>query len=232
MRATRPARRKVRILIADREGIFRLGLRKLLSIEDDLRVVAQAENSAQVMAGARTFRPDLLFLQAEIAVDGPNDLLAEVRREVPASRIVITGSSLTDDGKSRFAKSGASGIILRSADPSLFVKCARKVLEGETWWPKGPADPASRATEPLKERSLRPAETLTRQEKTIISYLMQGCRNREIAQHLSITEQTVKNHLRMIYDKVGVSDRLELVLYALHQRLELPEARMAMAAHS
>jgi DNA-binding NarL/FixJ family response regulator len=56
----------------------------------------------------------------------------------------------------------------------------------------------------------------------VISYLMQGWRNREISTHLSISEQTVKNHLRTIYDKVGVSDRLELVLYAIHQRLELP----------
>jgi DNA-binding NarL/FixJ family response regulator len=71
----------------------------------------------------------------------------------------------------------------------------------------------------------RPVDTLTRREKTIISYLMQGWRNREISTHLSISEQTVKNHLRTIYDKVGVSDRLELVLYAIHQRLELPPVK-------
>jgi len=75
---------------------------------------------------------------------------------------------------------------------------------------------------------LRPVDTLTRREKIIISYLMQGWRNREISQHLSISEQTVKNHLRTIYDKVGVSDRLELVLYAIHQRLELPPTQPAV----
>ena len=73
----------------------------------------------------------------------------------------------------------------------------------------------------------RPVDTLTRREKTVISYLMQGWRNREISTHLAISEQTVKNHLRTIYDKVGVSDRLELVLYAIHQRLELPAVQTA-----
>ena len=65
-------------------------------------------------------------------------------------------------------------------------------------------------------------DTLTRREKSIIACLVQGWRNREIAQNLHITEQTVKNHLRAVYDKVGVSDRLELALYAIHQKLELP----------
>jgi DNA-binding NarL/FixJ family response regulator len=77
-------------------------------------------------------------------------------------------------------------------------------------------------------KPLRPVETLTQREKTIISHLMQGWRNREIAQHLNITEQTVKNHLRSIYDKVGVSDRLELVLYAIHQKLMLPSVQPAL----
>ena len=75
----------------------------------------------------------------------------------------------------------------------------------------------------------RPVDTLTFREKTIISYLMQGWRNREISTHLSISEQTVKNHLRTIYDKVGVSDRLELVLYAIHQRMELPPVQEVAA---
>jgi len=80
------------------------------------------------------------------------------------------------------------------------------------------------------ERPLRPVDTLTRKEKAVISYLMQGWRNREIANQLAITEQTVKNHLRTIYDKVGVSDRLELVLYVIHQRLELPPVQPATAS--
>jgi DNA-binding NarL/FixJ family response regulator len=81
------------------------------------------------------------------------------------------------------------------------------------------------------DKPLRPVDTLTRREKIIISYLMLGWHNREISTHLSISEQTVKNHLRTIYDKVGVSDRLELVLYAIHQRLELPSVQATVPSN-
>ena len=122
----------------------------------------------------------------------------------------------------RHIRSGAAGVILKTVDPQLFVKCARRVTEGETWIPKKQVSTMAKLLEARPDNPPRPVDTLTRREKIIISYLMQGWRNREISTHLSISEQTVKNHLRTVYDKVGVSDRLELVLYAIHQRLELP----------
>src|SRR5208337_5554048 len=100
--------------------------------------------------------------------------------------------------------------------------CARRVTAGEKWIPIRKVPNQAKLPEASSAEPPRPVDTLTRREKTIISYLMQGWRNKEISTHLAISEQTVKNHLRTIYDKVGVSDRLELVLYAIHQRLELP----------
>jgi len=135
-------------------------------------------------------------------------------------KIVITASALGEEEPVRYVQGGAAGVILRSVDPPFFVKCARKVSENEVWLPKKQVAQMAKLLE--GSEPIRPRDTLTQREKTIISYLMQGWRNREIARHLGITEQTVKNHLRTIYDKVGVSDRLELVLYAIHQRLELP----------
>jgi DNA-binding NarL/FixJ family response regulator len=79
-----------------------------------------------------------------------------------------------------------------------------------------------KAAEAPQKASRRPADTLTRREKAVIACLMQGFPNREIARCLSMAEQTVKNHLRAVFDKVGVSDRLELVLYAIHQKLDIP----------
>jgi len=98
----------------------------------------------------------------------------------------------------------------------------RRVMAGELWLPKRHV---ARMAKTLGESALsvrRPADTLTPREKLIVSYLMAGCRNREVARTLSISEQTVKNHLRAVYDKLGVSDRLELVLYAIHRHLDLP----------
>ena len=94
--------------------------------------------------------------------------------------------------------------------------------KGRRGYPRGKSPTWLNFLRRSSAKPLRPVDTLTHREKTIISYLMQGWRNREIGTHLAISEQTVKNHLRAIYDKVGVSDRLELVLYAIHQRLELP----------
>jgi DNA-binding NarL/FixJ family response regulator len=95
-------------------------------------------------------------------------------------------------------------------------------MNSEVWLAKPQVAKMAEILRSTPQRPRRPADTLTSRERMIISYLVQGRRNREIGQQLSITEQTVKNHLRSIYDKVGVSDRLELVLYAIHQRIELP----------
>jgi DNA-binding NarL/FixJ family response regulator len=231
MRSHTEAKKKIRVLIADRESLFRFGLKKLFAMEDDVRIVAQADTASRLLELTRTLRPHLFFVQAEILAEAGDQLFADIRREAPGCKIVITSSSLPgkDEGM-RFIQLGAAGIILKSVDPSLFVKCARKVvLKDEVWFPNEQVAQIVKFVETNGARPLRPVDTLTHREKTIIGCLMQGWRNREIAQHLSITEQTVKNHLRSIYDKVGVSDRLELVLYAVHQKMDLPLVEPAEA---
>lgn len=215
-------RAKTKILIADCEGIFRLGLKKLFSVEDDLRVVAQAENCLQVLAMAESFRPDLAIVQQEIALDGRQDLIAQIFRKSPQCKIIVIESRLTGSQKEELAREGVSGVILRSEQPEVFVENVRMVVNGQTILPPLQGKTEEREISRQNNSQLRPVDTLTQRERTIISCLTQGWHNRDIAQHLTITEQTVKNHLRSIYDKIGVSDRLELVLYAIHQRLELP----------
>lgn len=222
MRAGAKPKRKFRILIADRGGIFRLGLKKLFALEDDFRVVAQAENAAQVPELAKKFQADLLFVEAEIVREGAGDLMARIRQAVPHSKILVVADAVSDDEIQSFVEAGACGIVLRWANPDNFVKCAYTASKNERCLPKSfPDARLNHAADKIKA-DRRPIETLTRREKSIISCLLQGWRNREIALCLSITEQTVKNHLRTIFDKVGVSDRLEMVLYAIHHRMELP----------
>jgi len=222
-RANNKARTK--ILIADSEGVFRLGLKKLFSVEDDLRVVAQAENSQQLVAMARSFRPDLALVQREIVLKGYKVVLDQLLGNSPTCKVVITASHMTDMERETLVREGASGVVNRSAEPEVFVKSVRKALSDEVIHPSGKLNGNDLVTSSSHTYS-RPIDTLTPREKTIISCLTQGLRNRDIANHLTITEQTVKNHLRSIYDKIGVSDRLELVLYAIHQRLELPPVNL------
>jgi DNA-binding NarL/FixJ family response regulator len=230
METARLAKGKIRVLVADREGIFRLGFKKLFAVEDDLRIVAEAETPAEVLAGVKTFRPELVFIQEEILAESSENLIAAVVKLAPKCKVVATASSSSDDSMMQHVRNGAAGVILKSVDPQLFVKCARRVTDGEVWIPKRQVSTMAKLLEATPNKPPRPVDTLTRREKTIISYLMQGWRNREISTHLSISEQTVKNHLRTIYDKVGVSDRLELVLYAIHQRMELPSVQPAVPA--
>ena len=222
MGTARATRGKIRVLVADREGVFRLGLKKLFAVEDDLRVVAEADKAADVLARMTSFRPDLAFIQDEILAESKGSLIPAVTEAAPNCKVVATASSESDESSMNHVRSGAAGVILKSVDPQMFVKCARRVHEGETWIPKRQVATMAKVLEAQPDSRPRPADTLTRREKSVICCLMEGWHNREISNHLAISEQTVKNHLRAIYDKVGVSDRLELVLYAIHQRLELP----------
>ena len=221
-------KKKIRVMIADQEGVFRFGLKRLFGAEDDLRVVAQAADPGEALTIAGEFKPDLIFLQAEMVRHDDTGLFFQLHHNLPEAKIVITASELSDEEALNYVQNGAAGVILKAVDPELFIKCARKVMENEVWLPKKQVAQMAKLLE--GSEPARPRDTLTSREKTIISYLMQGWRNREIGQHLGITEQTVKNHLRAIYDKVGVSDRLELVLYAIHQRLELPPIGPAESA--
>ncbi len=215
-------RKKTKILLADREAIFRLGLKKVLSAEDDLRVVAQAETVPQVLAMIATFRPDLAIIQEEIVFAEGQNLVGKIHHHAEKCKIIAIATLFSEQTKKELIQAGASGLLCRAERPEVFGEAVRKVILGEKVFPQEPLARQSVRITGGGNRGLRPVDTLTNRERTIVSWLTQGCRNREIATRLEIREQTVKNHLRSIFDKVGVSDRLELVLYAIHQRLELP----------
>src|SRR5208337_967402 len=121
------AKKKIRVLIADREGIFRFGLKELFAVEDDLRVVAQAHSAAQVIELTKSLRPHLLFVQSEIITEGGGNLFSELRHQAPKCKIVVTFSTVPSEEQGmRFVQLGASGIILKSVEPSLFIRCASK----------------------------------------------------------------------------------------------------------
>ena len=225
----RNLKKKINILVVDREAIFRFGLRRLFGAEEDLRVAGEGENVTQALHMARQLKPDLIFLQTDLAEGETSALLSRLRGASAGCKVVVTAGTLREGESLRYMRAGASGVILKSVDPMLWVKCVRKVMDNEIWLPKQEVTQMAQLLESAPLSLPRPADTLTQREKVIVSYLVQGWRNREIAQHLSISEQTVKNHLRAVYDKVGVSDRLELALYVIYQRLELPAVVMTAA---
>jgi DNA-binding NarL/FixJ family response regulator len=220
MKKARKAKR-IRVLVADREDVFRLGVRQLFALEDDLRVVAQATTGEQAVTLAERFRPEVVMVQGELTTEPPGNFMERLRRVLPQTKLVVVMAGRQGETSARYLQAGAAGVTSRSAALAEFVNDVRKAMRQPTQPVKLSGPVLSPAALPAKEE-LRPVQTLTEREKLVIGCLMQGFRNRDVAQYLSIAEQTVKNHLRAIFDKVGVSDRLELVLYAIHHKLEVP----------
>src|SRR5215472_9609779 len=224
------SRPKIRIVVADDHPIFRDGLCRLLALEDDFEVVAQASDGQQVLEILQQMEPDILLLDLKMpGLDG----LATLQRLQAArnkTRVIVLTAS---DDKNEFVqamKLGTSGIVLKQTATELLIKSIRKVHAGEIWLDshttaavirqfvaaEEPAAPPMPAAPPTRERERSP---LSQREREIVALVAQGFKNKEMAEKMFISEQTVKNHLHNIFDKLGVSDRLELALYAIHNNL-------------
>ena len=227
-----PSKPKIRIVVADDHPIFRDGLCRLLALEEDFEVVAQAQDGRQVLDVLQQHEPDILLL--DLKMPGLDGLATLQRLQIAKNKtrvIVLTAS----DDKNEFVqamKLGTSGIVLKQTATELLIKSIRKVHAGEIWLdshttaavirqfvandevqPSMHALPSAPAT---RERERSP---LSQREREIVALVAQGFKNKEMAEKMFISEQTVKNHLHNIFDKLGVSDRLELALYAIHNNL-------------
>jgi len=221
---------KIRIVVADDHPIFRDGLCKLLALEEDFEVVAQAQDGKQVLEVLQQQEPDILLL--DLKMPGLDGLATLQRLQVARNKtrvIVLTAS----DDKNEFVqamKLGTSGIVLKQTATELLIKSIRKVHAGEIWLDshttaavirtfvaaEEPPPPQPMPSPVNRERERSP---LSQREREIVALVAQGFKNKEMAEKMFISEQTVKNHLHNIFDKLGVSDRLELALYAIHNNL-------------
>jgi DNA-binding NarL/FixJ family response regulator len=222
---------KIRIVVADDHPIFRDGLCKLLALEEDFEVVAQAQDGRQVLEVLQQHEPDILLL--DLKMPGLDGLATLQRLQAVKNKtrvIVLTAS----DDKNEFVQAmrlGTSGIVLKQTATELLIKSIRRVHAGEIWLDSHTTaavirqfvaadEPAPQAapTGPGRDRERSP---LSQREREIVALVAQGFKNKEMAEKMFISEQTVKNHLHNIFDKLGVSDRLELALYAIHNNLHL-----------
>lgn len=224
-------RKSIRIVIADDHPIVRDGLKKLLALEDDIEVVGEAGDGREVIERVQELDPDVLLLDLRMPnLDGLAALQALQQANRSTKVIVLTAS----EDKNEFVqamKLGCSGIVLKQTAPDLIIKSIRKVNAGEIWLDShttaavmrqfsSPMDVAPQGQSKARERS-----PLSQREREIVALVAQGYKNKEMAEKMFISEQTVKNHLHNIFDKLGVSDRLELALYAIHKGLHLGAER-------
>jgi len=218
----------VRILIADDHPIVRDGLKKLLLLEDDFEIVGEASDGREVLDKVQELDPDVLLLDLRMPnLDGLSALQALQQTNRRTRVIVLTAS----EDKNEFVqamKLGCSGIVLKQTAPDLIVKSIRKVHAGEIWLDSHTTAAVMRQFQTGTEANSaggagkgRERSPLSAREREIVALVAQGYKNKEMAEKMFISEQTVKNHLHNIFDKLGVSDRLELALYAIHKGLHL-----------
>lgn len=210
----------VRVIVADTQAIFRAGLRKIFALEDDIRVVGQAETLAQTQSAVTKFSADILIFEAALVPNAVEAIL-EIMRQNPQLKIVVVTPNADEELTLELFRRGVHGILSREVEPEVMVSCLRKVASGESWLDGQGTQWVLQAyrTQGTRPSGSRPKVQLTPKESLIVSCVTQGMKNKEIALRVGTTEQVVKNYLRKVYDKLGVADRLELALYCLNHHV-------------
>ena len=214
----------IRVLVGDHEPIFRQGLRTLLQADPNICVVGEASDGVTAAALARGFAPDILLLEFAMPA-----LCLEVLRNLAKSsasvRTILLVAAIDSELLFEAVKLGARGVLSRDSTPALLLKCIRSVMAGEYWLGREKvSDLAQRLGAPALPSGLVQNNNqnnhrklnLTPRELQIASAIVDGAKNKEIAQKLSLSEDTVKHHLSKIFDKLGVSTRLELAMFVIH----------------
>ena len=210
----------IRIILADSQAIYRVGIRKIFALEDDLRVVAQADSLDNLRSAVERYPSDVVLLEAALIAGMPN-AVPELLRMAPDAKIIVQSVINDESHTVELYRTGVRGIISRSISPDLLVRCVRRIAAGETWIDNQSVNWVIEAYRAQAAALVSPKSQprLSPKEMAIITCITQGKRNKEIAFQLGTTEQVIKNYLRKIYDKLGVSDRLELALYCLHNKI-------------
>jgi len=216
--------RKRRILIVDDHTLFREGLRTILQMEDDLEVVADVESAEDVVELVWEYKPDLLLLDIRMPQGSGLDAVPAVVRISPGTQVLVLTACDEMEEHVRAFKLGAKGVVLKDSARQTLVQAIRAVCRGETWM-----DPRMRSvliaelgrtgeegpTQDLGGRD----DGLTERELEIVRLVAGGKKNREIAEVLAISERTVRTNLTSVFQKLGVRDRIGLVMYALRHSL-------------
>jgi two-component system nitrate/nitrite response regulator NarL len=222
----------IRIILADSQAIYRVGIRKVFALEDDIRVVAQADSLENLRAAIERYPTDIVLLEGSMLA-GTVNAIPELLRLAPDVKLIVQAVATDENHTVELYRRGVRGIISRSISPDLLVRCVRRIAAGETWIDNQSVNwvidayraQAAALVSPRNQPRLSP------KEMSIITCITQGKRNKEIAFQLGTTEQVIKNYLRKIYDKLGVSDRLELALYCLHNKIIQTELDEDSVAH-
>jgi DNA-binding NarL/FixJ family response regulator len=210
----------IRLILADNQAIFRAGAARVLALEDDMRIAAHCEDGQKLFAAIEALRGSVILMASSLRLD-TKDLLARTR--AAGSRIILVVENAEQIPEDVAVL--VDGILCRNVPGTVLADCVRRVSAGQHFVQHSNVTTMQAAD----SVGTRVRDRLTPKEMQIVALIVQGCKNKDIATQLGTKEQVIKNYLRSIYDKSGVSDRLELALFTIHHRA-LAEAA-AKAGH-
>ena len=210
----------VRVILADTQSLYRVGIRKIFASQDGIELVAQPETLGRMLEAVLKIPADVLLFETSLSQE-PGEAVGQILERVPALKVVLLiEKPLREEETVEYVRRGAWGVVSRSIPPELLVRCVRKVAAGEPWLDKRSVRWLAEAYRAHAHPAAPHAKfELSEKEELIVSLVTDGRRNKEIAQELGTSEQVVKNYLRRIYERFGVADRLELAIYCLQHGL-------------
>ena len=213
-----PDNKVIRVLIADDHPVVRRGLRTLLTSEPGLEPVGEATDGAEAVLLARSLQPDVILLDMVMPRKNGLEAIIEIKRENPEARILVLTSFAEDEKVFPAIKAGALGYLLKDSSPEELLEAIRNVYQGQS--SLHPTIARKLINELKRPSELTPAQTiLTDREVEVLKLVAQGFTNQEIADRLTLSEWTVRTHMRNILDKLHLANRTQAALYALKEGL-------------
>ena len=213
----------IRIMIVDDHAVIRAGLRMLIEQDQTMTVVAMAGSASEALKLAASEKPDIIVLDLILGEEDGLDFLPELTKASSNSRVLVLTGVQTPESHRTAIRRGAMGIVLKQQAAELLLKAIKKVHDGEVWIDRSMIGSVLSEVRSEHRTDTNPEATkinaLTAREREVISLVSEGLKNKVIGERLFISETTVTHHLSSIYAKLGVSDRLELVVYAFANQL-------------
>ena len=218
---------EISVLIVDDHTLFRKGVHKMLEAEEDMKVVGEASTGREALEQARALMPDIILMDikmpdpsagSEQALDGI-EATRILCREMPHIGIIFVTMFQDDEFVFKGLQAGGRGYILKDADPETMLRASRAIAHGEPLLGPSIAHKALRQFSALPGKQAPLVDELTPRELEVLTLIAEGLCNKEIAQELTISEKTVKNHINNIFSKLHLYDRAQAMLYAIRKGL-------------